>query len=136
MINIFKTIFIYISIIKIIVKILNAPQKIIILGIVVLCVTGSFAIRNLISDVFVMLFFGFIGLIFFKLNLPHAPLAFGLILGPVLEENLRRSLNISRGSWSIFIERPVSLILILFILLVLMWPIIINYVKLAIYKRK
>ena len=55
-------------------------------------------------------------------NLPSAPLAFGLILGPVLEENLRRSLIISRGSWSIFLERPVSLFLMLFCLVVLLWP--------------
>ena len=130
------TLILGILLIKIIVKILNAPQKIIALGIVVLCVTGSFAIRNLISDVYVMLFFGFLGLIFFKVNLPHAPLAFGLILGPVLEENLRRSLIISRGSWSIFIERPVSLFLIVLILVVLIWPLISNYLKLTMNKIK
>jgi len=57
-------------------------------------------------------------------NLPQAPLAFGLILGPVLEENLRRSLIISRGSWSIFLERPISLFLMIFCLVVLLWPFI------------
>ena len=46
---------------------------------------------------------------------------FGLILGPVLEDNLRRSLIISRGSWPIFLERPVSLFLIIFCLDVLSW---------------
>jgi putative tricarboxylic transport membrane protein len=69
-----------------------------------------------------MIFFGLVGYVFFLVNLPHAPLAFGLILGPVLEENLRRSLIISRGSWSIFLERPVSLFLIIFCLLVFLWP--------------
>ena len=69
-----------------------------------------------------MIFFGLVGYIFFLAKLPPAPLAFGLILGPVLEENLRRSLIISRGSWSIFLERPVSLFLIIFCLAVLLWP--------------
>ena len=52
---------------------------------------------------------------------------FGLILGPVLEDNLRRSLIISRGSWSIFLERPVSLFLIIFCLLVFLWPLMKNF---------
>jgi putative tricarboxylic transport membrane protein len=69
-----------------------------------------------------MIFFGLVGYIFSLVKLPQAPLAFGLILGPVLEENLRRSLIISRGSWSIFLERPVSLFLIIFCLIVLLLP--------------
>ena len=69
-----------------------------------------------------MIFFGLVGYIFSLVNLPQAPLAFGLILGPVLEENLRRSLIISKGSWSIFLERPVSLFLIIFCLIVLLLP--------------
>jgi putative tricarboxylic transport membrane protein len=108
--------------IKFIVKLLNSPKKIVNISIIVLCISGSFAIRNLISDVYVMIFFGLVGYIFFLAKLPPAPLAFGLILGPVLEENLRRSLIISRGSWSIFLERPVSLFLIIFCLAVLLWP--------------
>jgi putative tricarboxylic transport membrane protein len=56
-------------------------------------------------------------------------LAFGLILGPILEENLRRSLIISRGSWSIFIERPVSLALIIITLLVVFIPLVTPFVQ-------
>jgi len=121
-ISILFTLILGLIMIKLIVKLLNSPKKIVNISIIVLCISGSFAIRNLMSDVYVMIFFGFIGYLFFLANLPHAPLAFGLILGPVLEENLRRSLIISRGSWTIFLERPVSLFLIMFCLLVLFWP--------------
>jgi putative tricarboxylic transport membrane protein len=48
-----------------------------------------------------------------KLEIPVAPLAFGLILGPILEENLRRSLIISDGSWIVFLERPIALTMLL-----------------------
>jgi len=110
--------------IRFIVKALNAPTTIINFTIIVLCLTGSFAIRNLINDVFIMIFFGVLGYLFYKINLPTAPLAFGLILGPVLEENLRRSLIISRGSWLIFLERPISLCLVVITLIVLLLPLI------------
>jgi putative tricarboxylic transport membrane protein len=108
--------------IRFIVKALNAPTIIINFTIIVLCLTGSFAIRNLISDVFIMIFFGILGYLFYKIDLPTAPLAFGLILGPVLEENFRRSLIISRGSWSIFIERPISLCLVAITVTILLLP--------------
>jgi putative tricarboxylic transport membrane protein len=108
--------------IRFIVKALNAPTIIINFTIIVLCLTGSFAIRNLISDVFIMIFFGILGYLFYKIDLPTAPLAFGLILGPVLEENFRRSLIISRGSWSIFIERPISLCLVAITVIILLLP--------------
>jgi len=121
-IAIFFTLMFGLIMIKFIVKLLNSPKKIVNISIIVLCISGSFAIRNLISDVYVMIFFGLVGYIFSLVNLPQAPLAFGLILGPVLEENLRRSLIISRGSWSIFLERPVSLFLIIFCLIVLLLP--------------
>lgn len=78
----------------------------------VFCTVGAFSIRNDINDIYVMMAFGVVGLVFLRLNLPVTSLAFGLILGPVLEENLRRSLMLSGGSWSIFLERPISALLI------------------------
>jgi putative tricarboxylic transport membrane protein len=80
-------------------------------------------VRNTISDVYVMLFFGAVGFCLHKLRLPAAPIAFGLILGPLLEENIRRSLIISRGSWSVFLERPISLLLVLLSAAALLYPV-------------
>jgi TctA family transporter len=52
--------------------------------------------------------FGIIGYVFNKLRLEPAPLLLGLILGPMMEENLRRALLLSRGDWSVFVTRPLS----------------------------
>jgi putative tricarboxylic transport membrane protein len=52
--------------------------------------------------------FGFIGYLFFKLGCEPAPLLLGFILGPMMEENLRRALLLSRGSWEVFVTRPIS----------------------------
>jgi putative tricarboxylic transport membrane protein len=92
-------------------------------SVTVLCVVGSFAIRNNIEDVYVMVAFGLFGYVMILLGLPVAPLAFGLILGPLIEENLRRSLIVSDGSWLIFVSRPISLALLLLSLLALVYPV-------------
>jgi TctA family transporter len=52
--------------------------------------------------------FGFIGYLFIKLRAEPAPLLLGFILGPMMEENLRRALLLSRGSWAVFVTRPLS----------------------------
>lgn len=109
---------------RLITYVMRVPPYIMMCVITLLCLVGSFAIRNSITDVFMMLFFGFVGYFLYVIRVPPASLAFGLILGPILEENIRRSLIISRGSWSIFIERPISLILLLLSVLVLLLPIV------------
>lgn len=109
--------------IALIVQLMKMPRHILMLVIAVLCVCGSFAVRNTMSDVYVMMFFGAVGYCLHMLKLPAAPIAFGLILGPLLEENIRRSLIINRGSWSVFLERPISLILVLLSAAALLYPV-------------
>ncbi len=110
--------------IAVIVQVMKMPRHILMVAIAMLCVFGSFTIRNTMSDVYVMVFFGAVGVVLHKLRLPAAPLAFGLILGPLLEENVRRSLIVSRGSWSVFVERPISLALILLSAAALLYPLV------------
>lgn len=110
--------------IAVIVQVMKMPRHILMVAIATLCIFGSFAIRNTMSDVYVMIFFGAVGFVLHKLRLPAAPLAFGLILGPLLEENMRRSLIVSRGSWSVFIERPISLALLLLSAAALLYPLV------------
>lgn len=100
------------------------PSHILLVVIAVLCVVGSFAIRNTMSDVYIMLAFGLIGYLLNLFRLPAAPLAFGLILGPLLEENLRRSLILGRGSWDIFINSPIALTLLLMSLGAILLPLV------------
>ncbi|NVK47841.1 MAG: tripartite tricarboxylate transporter permease [Rhodobacteraceae bacterium] len=100
------------------------PPQLMYVFIAVFCVIGAFAIRNDMNDVYVMIAFGVVGFVFSRLSLPVTPLAFGLILGPILEENLRRSLMISRGSWSIFLERPISAVLIAICVVLISLPLL------------
>jgi TctA family transporter len=63
--------------------------------------------------------FGVIGYIFIKLGMEPAPLLLGFILGPMMEENLRRAMLLSRGDWSVFVTRPLSASLLAVALLLL-----------------
>ncbi|MCP4386337.1 MAG: C4-dicarboxylate ABC transporter permease [Hyphomicrobiales bacterium] len=110
--------------IAIIIQVMKIPRNTLMVVIATFCIFGSFAVRNTLSDVFVMVFFGAVGFGLHKLRLPAAPLAFGLILGPLLEENVRRSLIVSRGSWWVFMERPISLVLILLSAAALLYPLL------------
>ena len=56
-------------------------------------------------------------------------MAFGLILGPILEENVRRSLIVSRGDWFVFVDRPISLFLLVLSVAALAWPVAAPYLK-------
>jgi len=109
--------------IRYIARILDAPKNILMTGITILCMVGSYAVRNSIFDVMIMIIFGFIGYLMQKIQMPVAPVVFGLVLGPLLEENIRRSLIVSGGDWSVFFERPISLIFILISVLALALPI-------------
>jgi putative tricarboxylic transport membrane protein len=106
------------------VRLMRTPSHVLLMIIALLCVIGSFAIRNNVIDVYVMLAFGVIGYVMTRLEIPVAPLAFGLILGPILEENLRRSLIISDGSWLVFIERPIALTMLLLSIAALAYPVL------------
>ena len=71
------------------------------------CCIGTFSVNNNIEDIYITAFFGVLGYIFMRLDLDPAPLMLGFILGPMLEENLRRALRLSHGSFSVFVTRPI-----------------------------
>lgn len=93
-------------------------------------VFGVFAIDNSMSNLVVTIIAGGIGLIFLKLEYPAVPLILGLVLGPLLERNIRRTLIQSQGDLSVFIERPISLVLFLATLAVLLLPFLLKLLKL------
>lgn len=76
--------------------------------IITLSIIGAYAMNNNIFDVWLMFFFGILGYLMKKTNIPTSPLVIGLILGPMAENGLLQSLLISRGSWWIFITKPLS----------------------------
>jgi TctA family transporter len=91
------------------VKLLRIPYRLMFPAIVGLCCIGAFAVNANAFDVFVMAFFAIFGYLCLKLDCEPAPLILGFVLGPLMEENLRRSLLISRGDPSVFVTEPISL---------------------------
>ena len=107
------------SMVKYVVKVLQVPRTKLMPIIFTLCVIGSFAIQSRIFDVRVMIFFGILGFIMLEMDYPVAPMILGLILGNMLDTNLRRALVISEGEILSFISRPICIVLISFIVLTL-----------------
>lgn len=106
------------------VKIVSIPKRVLIPVILVLCSIGSFAINNNYYDVLVMFIAGVIGYFLSKGGYPLSPIVLALILGQMCEGNLRRSLVMTQGSYSIFFSRPISAAFIIIALCSLCWPII------------
>jgi putative tricarboxylic transport membrane protein len=96
---------------QLLVKILQVPQTLVMPVVFVLCVVGSFAIASRFFDIYVMLAFGIIGFILRQLNYPMAPLVLGIVLGDLLDKNLRRGLTLSDGDLSPFFTRPISFVM-------------------------
>ncbi len=90
------------------VQVLKLPYRILFPLILMFCVVGVFASGNAVFDVFVMVLFGVLGYLMRKFGYEPAPLVLAFVLGPMLENNLRKSLILSQGDFTIFIERPIS----------------------------
>jgi len=99
------------------VKLLQIPAAIFLPVVSVLCVLGSYALGLNIFNLYLMVPIGIAAYILTEMKYPIAPLVIGVILGPMADENLRRALMVSEGSFLPFFERPVSLILIAVIVL-------------------
>ncbi len=99
--------------IKIFVKTLNVPVNYLNAILAVLSLVGSYAIRQNFFDVILTLCFGVAGYILSKADFPSAPVVLGLVLGSMFEGEFRRALKLGGGSWAIFLERPIALIIIL-----------------------
>ena len=91
------------------VQLLKVPYRLLYPMILVFCSIGVYGVNNTSFDVYQMTIFGFVGYLFYKLKCEPAPLILGFILGPMMEENLRRAMLLSRGDWTTFFTRPLSL---------------------------
>ncbi len=101
------------------VKLLSVPYRWLFPAILMFCAIGVYSTNNNSFDIWMVAVFGLIGYSFIKLGCEPAPLLLGLILGPMMEEYLRRALLISRGDWSVFVTRPISASLLAAALLLL-----------------
>lgn len=107
---------------RVISKVMGTPPGILLPAITMLCVVGSYAVRNSMFDLGVLLMFGVLGYLFQKAGFSPAPLVLGFILGPLVETNFRRALVLSYGSLGSFVMRPLSLGFLSSSLLVIFGP--------------
>ena len=90
------------------VRIVMVPYYLLFPAVLVFCAIGVFSLNNTEFDVYLMVLFGLLGYIFAKLDCEPAPMLLGFILGPMMEEYLRRALLISHGDATVFVTRPIS----------------------------
>jgi TctA family transporter len=95
------------------IQLLKVPYRLLYPAILVFCCIGVYSINNNAFDVYITAAFAVLGYIFYKLQCEPAPLLLGFILGPMMEENLRRAMLLSRGDPTVFFTRPLSLTLLL-----------------------
>jgi TctA family transporter len=95
------------------VRLLRVPYRLLSPCILAFCLIGIYTVNNSTTDVFLTAFFAVFGYVLYKFGCEPAPLILGFVLGPLMEENFRRSMVLSRGDPMIFIYRPISLVLLL-----------------------
>ena len=106
------------SLVRPLVKVLQVPRSKLMPIVFILCMVGSFAIQQRFFDIGVMIIFGILGFFMRELDYPMAPMVLGIVLGDILDKNLRRALVISGGNPIRFFDTPVSIILIALTVLV------------------
>ena len=117
---------------KLFVKITKLPMNLMIPMIVLLCVTGAYAVNNAFFDVAAMMAFGIIGYVLTRMKFPVTPMLMAIILGPTAEEGMRQSLILSDGSYSIFVQRPICLLFLVISVISIIWPVI----KFLLFKKE
>ncbi len=111
------------------IKLLQVPYRILYPAILLFCAIGVYTINNTSFDVMQTAAFGFLGVLFYKLGCEPAPLLLGFVLGPMMEENLRRALLLSRGDPTVFFTRPLSLVMLLMAVGLLLLIVLPNFRK-------
>ena len=104
------------------VKLLKIPRPQLYAGILIFATIGVYGMRQSAFDLFLMLGIGLVGVLMRRFDFPTAPVIVGMILGPLAEAQMRNALSIGEGHWTIFVERPASLVLLLIVVAVLVLP--------------
>ncbi len=90
------------------VQLLRVPYRYLFVGILIFCCIGAYSLNNNIFDIYLLIAVGIFGYLLGKLKMEPAPLLLGFVLGPMMEEHLRRAMLLSRGDPGTFIDRPIS----------------------------
>ncbi|NUK30184.1 tripartite tricarboxylate transporter permease [Parageobacillus sp. VR-IP] len=108
--------------VKIFAKIIETPPKYLLPLIIAISVFGVYAVQVTTFDVFLLIAFGVLGYLLAEHDFPLAPLVLGLVLGPMIENNMRRALTASNGDFMVFFEKPISLVLLIIAFLWIVVP--------------
>jgi putative tricarboxylic transport membrane protein len=104
------------------VKLLRIPKAPLYAGILIFATVGVYGMRQSAFDLLLLYAIGLLGVVMRRFDFPSAPVVVGMILGPLAEAHMRNAMSIGEGRWSVFIARPVSLVLLLAIVAVLVLP--------------
>jgi len=105
------------------VRLLSIPKPWLYGGILVLASLGTYSLNSNAVDLVLLWVFGFVGFSMRMLGVPVVPCILGLILGPLIEQQLRRSLAISQGDWTVFMTHPISALLLSLAATLVLWPV-------------
>jgi putative tricarboxylic transport membrane protein len=111
------------------VKLLKVPYRMMFPAIGIFCCIGIYSINNSSEDVLFTAFFGFVGYVLIKFGFEPAPMLLGFVLGKLMEEKLRQALILSRGSFTTFVERPVSATLLVIAVVILVLALLPSFSK-------
>ncbi len=109
------------------VKLLRIPKPQLYAGILIFATVGAYGMRQSTFDLFLLYGMGLLGVLMRRFDFPTAPVVVGMILGPLAEAQMRNAVAIGEGSFSIFVQRPMSLTLVIIVLLVLIVPRLVQY---------
>jgi putative tricarboxylic transport membrane protein len=110
-------------------QILKTPPAMLYSGVIAFSVLGAYALNFNVFDMLLLLGFGLVGYLMQRYGFPMAPAVLALVLGILAEQHLRRALSVSNGDLMTFVERPISLALVIFILLVLVLPPVLRFMR-------
>jgi putative tricarboxylic transport membrane protein len=104
------------------VKLLKVPKPQLYAGILIFATVGAYGMRQSAFDLFLLYGIGLLGLVMRRFNFPTAPVLVGMILGPLAEAQMRNAISIGEGSFMIFLQRPMSLTILVVIVLIMVLP--------------
>jgi putative tricarboxylic transport membrane protein len=116
--------------IPVFVRVLRIPHSLLTTGVLLLSIVGTYALQSQMVDLWVMWFFGIVGYLMRKTGFPLAPLVIGMVLGPIVESNFRRTLILVQDSvWGFLLGRPIALGILGVSVLFFLWPFLISYLR-------
>jgi putative tricarboxylic transport membrane protein len=111
------------------VKLLKIPKPPLYAGILIFATVGVYGMRQSAFDLVLLYAIGLLGVVMRRYSFPTAPVVVGMILGPLAEAQMRNALSIGEGHWGVFVQRPMSLALLLVVVAVLVLPRVMAMVK-------